>query len=76
MIQSMCRVGRCIDNGPMEALWGTLKAKRYYLSRFHDYDSMKAAIERCIRFYNTERFQQSLSGPALLEHRAFLQSAA
>ncbi|MBN3524660.1 transposase family protein [Paenibacillus apiarius] len=25
LTQSMSRVGRCIDNGPMEAFWGTLK---------------------------------------------------
>ncbi|WP_232700278.1 DDE-type integrase/transposase/recombinase, partial [Brevibacillus daliensis] len=25
--QSMSRVGRCIDNGPMEAFWGTLKCE-------------------------------------------------
>ena len=29
MTQSMSRVGRCIDNGPMEAFWGTLKAEMY-----------------------------------------------
>jgi transposase InsO family protein len=52
MKQSMSRVGRCIDNGPMEAFWGTLKAEMYYLHRFHDYDSLKVAIEQYIHFYN------------------------
>ena len=27
MTQSMSRVGRCIDNGPMEGFWGVLNAK-------------------------------------------------
>ena len=27
MIQSMSRVGRCIDNGPMESFWGLLKSE-------------------------------------------------
>ena len=27
MTQSMSRVGRCIDNGPMESFWGTLKVR-------------------------------------------------
>ena len=27
MQQSMFRVGRCIDNGPMEGFWGLLKRK-------------------------------------------------
>ena len=29
MTQSMSHVGCCIDNGPMEAFWGTLKAEMY-----------------------------------------------
>ncbi|MCR8983431.1 DDE-type integrase/transposase/recombinase, partial [Brevibacillus laterosporus] len=31
MIHSMSRVGKCIDNGPMESFWGTLKCEKYYL---------------------------------------------
>lgn len=27
MVHSMSRVGRCIDNGPIEAFWGTLKCE-------------------------------------------------
>lgn len=27
MIQSMSRVGKCIDNGPMEGFCGTLKSE-------------------------------------------------
>lgn len=34
MIQSMSRVGKCIDNGPMEGFWGILKRERYYGKRF------------------------------------------
>ena len=30
MTQSMSRVGKCIDNGPMEGFWGILKRERYY----------------------------------------------
>ena len=30
MPQSMSRVSRCIDNGPMEAFWGMLKSEMYY----------------------------------------------
>ena len=36
MTQSMSRVGRCIDNGPMESFWGTLKCEKYiYISMKH-----------------------------------------
>lgn len=76
MIQSMSRVGRCIDNGPMEAFWGTLKAEMYYLYKFLDYDSLRTAIERYIHFYNYDRFQEKLDGLAPLEYRALLQFAA
>ncbi|MBQ7579909.1 MAG: IS3 family transposase, partial [Clostridia bacterium] len=34
MQQSMSRVGRCIDNGPMEGFWGILKSEMYYLRKF------------------------------------------
>jgi transposase InsO family protein len=69
MTQSMSRVGRCIDNGPMEAFWGTLKAEMYYLQRFGCFDSLKAAIESYIDFYNRSRYQEKLGGLAPLEFR-------
>ena len=34
MAQSMSRVAKCIDNGPMEEFWGILKRERYYGKRF------------------------------------------
>jgi putative transposase len=43
MKQSMSRVGHCIDNGPMEAVWGTIKSKMYYLHRFEDSVSPKSS---------------------------------
>ena len=76
MTQSMSRVGCCIDNGPMEAFWGTLKAEMYYLHTFLDYDSLKTAIERYIHFYNNGRFQERLGGLAPTEYRTLLQTAA
>jgi transposase InsO family protein len=75
MTQSMSRVGRCIDNGPMEAFWGTLKAEMYYLRRFPDYASLETAIERYIDFYNSSRYQEKLGGLAPLEMRAMLTAA-
>ncbi|MDR2043913.1 MAG: IS3 family transposase [Clostridium sp.] len=75
MTQSMSRVGRCIDNGPMEAFWGTLKAERYYLHRFDGYDNLKAAAEQYIAFYNGSRYQEKLGGLAPLEYRNLLLTA-
>ena len=34
MRQSMSRVSRCIDNGPMEAFWGMLKSEMYFYKNF------------------------------------------
>ena len=75
MTQSMSRVGCCIDNGPMEAFWGTLKAEMYYLQRFDCFDSLKIAIENYIIFYNGSRYQEKLGGLAPLEFRAVLLAA-
>lgn len=75
MTQSMSRVGRCIDNGPMEAFWGVIKAEMYYLRRFNDYDSLKAAIEKYIYFYNNDRYQERLNCLAPLEYRNLILAA-
>jgi transposase InsO family protein len=60
----------------MEAFRGTLKAEMYYLHRFLDYNSLRAAIEQYIHFYNNERFQERLGGLAPMEYRALVQAAA
>ena len=60
MTQSMSRVAKCIDNGPMEGFWGILKRERYYGKRFTDRASLVAMIEDFIQYYNTERLQRNL----------------
>lgn len=75
MIQSMSRVGRCIDNGPMEAFWGIIKSEMYHLQRFNGYDELKTAIENYIVFYNNSRYQEKLGGLAPLEFREIFLAA-
>lgn len=70
MKQSMSRVGRCIDNGPMESFWGTLKCEKYYLYAYQTYDQLEHDIEDYIRFYNYERLQRKLNGLSPMEYRA------
>ena len=53
MRQSMFRVGRCMDNGPMEGYRGLLKSEMYDLKK----DELTQAIENYIHFYNTKRYQ-------------------
>lgn len=69
-IQSMSRVGRCIDNGPMESFWGTLKSEMYYLRKFSTFEELEQAIDEYIEFYNVKRLQKKLKGMAPLEYRS------
>lgn len=69
-VQSMSRVGRCIDNGPMEGFWGILKSEMYYLRNFNTYEELEQAIDEYIEFYNKKRLQRKLKGMAPLEYRA------
>ncbi len=62
--QSMSRVGRCIDNGPMEGFWGILKCEMYYLNKFYTYEELESAIGEYIHFYNYGRYQAKLNGLA------------
>lgn len=62
MIQSMSRVGKCIDNGPMEGFWGTLKAESFYGLRLDDEQALRRKIEEYIFFYNNFRLQKNLKG--------------
>ncbi len=65
----MSRVGKCIDNGPMESFWGALKCESYYLHKFEEFDELRYAIQQYIRFYNEERYQERLNGLSPLEFR-------
>ncbi len=60
MTQSMSRVARCIDNGPMEGYWGIIKRERYYGKRFNNRESLVTMIEDYIEYYNTKRLQRNL----------------
>ena len=70
MRQSMSRVGRCIDNGPMEGYWGILKSEMYYLKRFTSQADLIEAIEKYILFYNTKRYQLKLNCMTPMEFHA------
>jgi transposase InsO family protein len=66
---SMSRVGRCIDNGPMESFWGTLKCEMYYLHTYSTFEELKKDIDAYIHFYNNERIQAKLNGLSPMEFR-------
>lgn len=67
----MSRVGKCIDNGPMENFWGILKTERYYLKgAYNTYEELKTDIENYINFYNNKRLQKRLNSMSPLEYRS------
>lgn len=76
IIQSMSRVGRCIDNGPMEGFWGILKSEMYHLQKFADYETLKCGIEEYIEYYNEHRYQKRLNCMTPLEYRNYLLTSA
>ena len=60
MKQSMSRVARCIDNGPMEGFWGILKREMYYGRRFTCKSELMNSIKSYIHYYNNRRVQRNL----------------
>lgn len=60
MTQSMSRVGKCLDNGPMEGFWGILKRERYYGVKFTSKEGLTEMITSYIEYYNNRRYQRGL----------------
>ena len=75
MQQSMSRVGRCIDNGPMEGFWGILKCEMYYLNQFETYEELVSAVEQFIYYYNHQRRQHKLNCLPPATYRSLLEAA-
>ncbi|MBU5267454.1 IS3 family transposase [Virgibacillus proomii] len=70
MTHSMSRVGKCIDNGPMESFWGTLKSEKYYLHKYETFEELSKAMDEYIYFYNHDRYQERLNGLSPMEYKA------
>ncbi|NOV59454.1 transposase InsO family protein [Clostridium beijerinckii] len=76
MTQSMSRVGKCIDNGPMEGFWGIIKRERYYGKQFTDKMYLVKMIEEYIDYYNNIRLQRNLGVLTPMEkHEIYLHAA-
>lgn len=76
MTQSMSRVARCIDNGPMEGFWGIIKRERYYGKRFSSRESVVEMIETYIEYYNNKRLQRNLGVMTPMEKHEMNSKAA
>ncbi|WOO39214.1 IS3 family transposase [Anaerocolumna sp. AGMB13020] len=76
MTQSMSRVAKCIDNGPMEGFWGIIKRERYYGKRFTSKKAVVEMIEKYMKYYNNKRLQRNLGVLTPMEkHELYLQAA-
>ena len=67
--RSMSRVGRCIDNAPMESFWSHFKGEYYYDRIFMTYEELKAGINDYINYYNNDRYQWNLKSLTPVEYR-------
>lgn len=57
---SMDGVGRALDNIYVERLWRSVKYEEIYLKEYSSMDELKMSLKRYFRFFNRERFHQSL----------------
>ena len=77
MTQSMSRVARCIDNGPMEGFWGLMKREMYYGKKYKTKEELMLAIEKYIDYYTNKRVQRNLEVLTPLEfHEQKLKNVA
>ena len=77
MTQSMSRVARCIDNGPMERFWGLMKREMYYGKKYKTKEELMLAIEKYIDYYTNKRVQRNLGVLTPLEfHEQKLENVA
>ncbi|MCY9373843.1 IS3 family transposase [Bacillus sp. T17B1] len=53
MTQSMSRVGRCIDNGPIESFWGKLKCEKYRRNSYETYEELQHDIDEYTSAFTT-----------------------
>ena len=57
---SMDGKGRALDNIYVERLWRSLKYEDIYIKSYENMRELKEGVKKYLRFYNEERFHQSL----------------
>lgn len=67
--QSMSRKGNCLDNAPMENLFGLLKQEMFYGERFESYEVLEKEIHAYVEFYNHQRIKTKLKGMSPVQYR-------
>lgn len=74
--QSMSRAGYCIDNQPIERLFGTLKAEYYNRKTFSSTEQLEKGINQYIDFYNWRRVTLTFKGLSPMIVRKQYQAAS
>ncbi|MFW0731958.1 IS3 family transposase [Enterococcus raffinosus] len=59
--KSMSRVGRCLDNQPIEHFWGTFKEEKFYQESYQNFESLKQSVCSYMRYYNNYRYSEALN---------------
>ncbi|MFL0198222.1 IS3 family transposase [Clostridium sp. WILCCON 0269] len=76
MTQSMSRVARCIDNGPMEGFWGLMKREMYYTRKYQTKEELTKAIDSYMNYHTNQRPQRKLGVLTPMEYHEKLLLAA
>lgn len=67
--KSMSRVGKCIDNAPMESFWGHYKDEAYNHIKFESYEDLVKSIDNYVEYYNDRRYQWKLNSLTPTEYQ-------
>ncbi len=60
IFQSMSKKANCLDNSVIENFFGILKQEIYYGVIYRDYNKLKLAIKKYIKYYNEDRIKEKL----------------
>lgn len=73
MIQSMSRIGNCIDNAPIESFFGHMKDDIDY-KNCKTFEELHLLVDEYMRYYNNERYQWDLKKMTPVQYRNHLLS--
>lgn len=59
--KTMSRVGRCLDNQPIEHFWGTFKEEKFYQESYQNFEEIKICVSSYMRYYNNYRYSEALN---------------
>src|SRR5690606_38458939 len=72
IIQSMSRMGNCLDNAVAENFFAILKTELLYSQSFETANEFIQSVKEYIYYYNNKRIKNRLNGKSPVEYRALL----